>query len=398
MHLAATCCLLLAAACGGTNSSSPTAAAISDSAGVRIVSYSHDDLARAPERRLADDPVVDIGADDSARETQFLQVRSMVPLRGGGFIVADGGSAELRAYDSTGGFAGRIGRLGDGPGEFRRIGWAARGRGDSIFVYDPQLQRISVFGDGRMHRAIPVEDPRLRFPFARLLLRDGSVVVEPQAMYAPASQRGIHRDTLVLYRLGTTGRDDGVLLRIPGEDVFVLPAKGGVRTAPQLFGRRVVMAAGDSVLYAGGTDTYEIRGIALTGATRSILRVTSSAKSVTSSMIAARRDRELSRIDGQLWQSFFRQMYDSMEYPAFLPQVSALIVDDRQRLWVRDFPAHPDSAAQWSVFDPDGTIDWRIRIPAAFELHAVAGDRLFGVWRDSSDVEHVRVYSSKEHR
>lgn len=75
--------------------------------------------------------------------------------QGGGMLIAKNG--DILAIDdkddifrvfNARGPAGIIGRNGEGPGEFRNLrsaGWI----GDSLWTYDPQLQRFSIFGPDR---------------------------------------------------------------------------------------------------------------------------------------------------------------------------------------------------------------------------------------------------------
>lgn len=49
-------------------------------------------------------------------------------------------------FDLASGTTDTVGRLGDGPGEFRRIGVPIMGPGDSIHIPDRELQRITVVG------------------------------------------------------------------------------------------------------------------------------------------------------------------------------------------------------------------------------------------------------------
>jgi hypothetical protein len=63
----------------------------------------------------------------------------------------------ILVFHSDGRFARRIGAKGDGPGEFRRIATAAI-RGDSLFVLDMGLRRLSVLTlDGNYIRGVPVQ-------------------------------------------------------------------------------------------------------------------------------------------------------------------------------------------------------------------------------------------------
>jgi hypothetical protein len=367
---------------------------IRDSAGVRVVEYSDAALPLTPAWTIGTAPLVDVGGNEADSANQFFRIRSVAALPGGSFLVANASTSEIRIYDRTGRRVGSVGRHGAGPGEFDLLGWATVGAGDSIVAYDPQQQRVSVFGrEGGAPRTFSLDLPSLRFPFARQRLSDGSILVTSEDVFTPASAKGVHRELLVLQRVSSTGRSRGEFLRLPGDDKYVLPEKGGVRVTPLAFGRAVVLSAGDSTLYVGGTDEYNIRGFTLAGTTRLILRVSRKPRAVTADVIAAFSRRELSRIEGQHWRSFFTAMYDSMTYPATMPQFSALRVDDHERLWVRDYPLHPDSTPIWRVFDSTGAALGTVTMPASFDLHSIAGDRVFGVWRDGDDIEHVRVYA-----
>src|SRR5690606_10923803 len=88
------------------------------------------------------DPVVEIGRGESAG---FGNVAGAVRHANGGIIATDGQVLELRYFDASGRLVARAGRRGDGPGEFRSIRALLRCGGDSAFVYDPILLRVSVF-------------------------------------------------------------------------------------------------------------------------------------------------------------------------------------------------------------------------------------------------------------
>lgn len=63
----------------------------------------------------------------------------------GRLFVADDLSRSVKVFDSDGRFVQAVGRLGDGPGEFRSPWGVAVDQHDSLYVWDSVLGRISVF-------------------------------------------------------------------------------------------------------------------------------------------------------------------------------------------------------------------------------------------------------------
>ena len=91
------------------------------------------------------------GAGDSGHFAEYpFAVRR---LRSGGFVVSPGpfagrGDVLPRRFDRTGRFEATIGRIGDGPGEFRTpVAWGEIG-GDTLLVADRTLRRVSAIGPG----------------------------------------------------------------------------------------------------------------------------------------------------------------------------------------------------------------------------------------------------------
>jgi hypothetical protein len=87
---------------------------------------------------------------------------------------------EVRVFGADGKARFKFGRRGDGPGEFTgaaRIGW----KGDTIWVYDSRLSRISLFlPDGKFINTLPARTPFVRADGSTVrasgLLADGSLV------------------------------------------------------------------------------------------------------------------------------------------------------------------------------------------------------------------------------
>ena len=78
--------------------------------------------------------------------------------------------------------------------------------------------------------------------------------------------------------------------------------------------------------------------------------------------------------------------------PQTLPAFSALLVDDNNQLWAREFDLDAAAEQRWIVFGAEGA-SGTVRVPARFTLSAVHGGRVWGVFRDELDIESIRVYA-----
>ena len=91
---------------------------VRDSAGIRIVENTNPLWQPGQEWRLSPEPVVDIGGGET-EEQQLFRVAGALRLGNDRIAIADGGSMELRFYDSNGGHEKSVGGRGEGPGEFQ---------------------------------------------------------------------------------------------------------------------------------------------------------------------------------------------------------------------------------------------------------------------------------------
>jgi len=113
----------------------------------------------APTWSVNSQPVTAIGLVDGPADQELAGVSGARRLRDGRVVIANGKPLELRIYDAHGTLLRRIGRTGDGPGEFRgRLDLLPSG-GDSLLVYDQGTQRLSLFGlDGKLWHEWPASE------------------------------------------------------------------------------------------------------------------------------------------------------------------------------------------------------------------------------------------------
>jgi len=176
----------------------------------------------------------------SASDAELLpEYGRMLQLADGGFVVAQSGGTmgPLLRYDRTGKYVGTVGKLGDGPGEYRSVQSIVQARGDSVSLMGGRrITTISVAsGRGR-------SEPVTLQAFFHLVLTDGRMVVNSMAqgdakfaLLTPVSQ--------VSSRFG------------PVPPMVVLPRQNG-RTIGDPYATWVAMAPSPSGGFWAGTVYY----------------------------------------------------------------------------------------------------------------------------------------------
>ena len=135
-----------------TGNMAPLAPVVRDSAGVAIYEHPADAFARAPRFVMSKKPVTEIKGSDV--ESDLSRVWQPMVLADGRVVMFADGS--LLVFGPTGDLVERIGRTGEGPGEFR-AGNLYSGLGDTLLVEDGGNMRLSLLVPGKgVVRSLPI--------------------------------------------------------------------------------------------------------------------------------------------------------------------------------------------------------------------------------------------------
>jgi hypothetical protein len=116
----------------------------------------------APTGSVTATRVVTIGAPEGANALTGEPNDISRDSRGRFFVVSLQVPYEIRVFDSKGTFLRRFGRKGSGPGEYEFIWSLVHGPGDTLFVFDSSLERITVIApDGSVVHSAPLALPSL---------------------------------------------------------------------------------------------------------------------------------------------------------------------------------------------------------------------------------------------
>ena len=142
---------------------------------------------------------------------EFTQVRSLRELPDGRLLVSDRLEPALYVVDLKTGRLTRIGREGEGPGEYRMPSTLLPLPGDSTLMADESLSRFLILGpDLKVHRAISTQRPGMVYtPWPRATDRQGRLYFQVPAW--ASGPEGIDDDSVHVARLDLrTGKVDSL--------------------------------------------------------------------------------------------------------------------------------------------------------------------------------------------
>jgi hypothetical protein len=378
---------VLIAACSDT-SSYHGGPLVWDSAGIAIVDNRHSYPAWGGGGwTLTERPIVQIGAVDSDGPEELYGVTHSRLFPNGDILVVNSRTQEIRIFDEAGRYRTRIGRRGDGPGEFRSPWHAYPGPADSIIVVD-LYRSVSVFDDlGTYVRSFVPGGTRGEGQGAPVgQFENGSVLLK---RYQPSDPTwtGIVRNQVELVRVDL----DGHIVTSFGIFDEQTGRFGG---GPQhLFGARAAFAVGANSLYYAPGDQFELREIGQDGQTVRLIRLDVPRRPVTPAEKEAFVANALERAREEGREAAWERLFAGADAASHFPAHSDIQVASGGYLWVEDYqPMHVRLPRRWYVFDPEGTYMGHLTVPAQFRIHQITGDRVIGRWTDEYGVEFIRVY------
>jgi hypothetical protein len=345
-------------------------------------------------------------------EDPFSLVVGVRELGRGRVVVADGGDGEVALLDFSSGERSALGRQGAGPGEYRSPSAVFRGRADTVWVFDPAQQRMTVFlpddkagvpfrvemfdaatrtavmapfhadESGRIYAgALPVGagGPRMQIP-------DSVEVVRFDPRNAGA------RSVLAKVRFPTSGTPE---MRVEGTVIKYTMAFPGLVTADSW----AAFPDGRVAIVHGATYTVEF--IAPDGRRTMARPIAYDRIPVT----RADQDAEMAEARRQLAEQLKavqRSMPPNMTldlnmtapetWPETYPAISPLAVFAAPdgMLWVRRaMPARLDRE-HWDVISPAGALVARWRLPTRTRLVGVGAGAAYTIRLDEDDLQYVQ--------
>jgi hypothetical protein len=379
------------AACTGDAGGHTQDIILSDSAGVQIVTVRGLDIADLPAWTIDTEPIVEVGTTDApGHDLHWPRAASRLP--GGGIIIANMGSNEIREFDSGGSHVRSLGRKGEGPGEFQNLSWTGWLDGDTIVGYDPPNRRLTVFApDGSVVRTVTLPLPNTSsFPEITDILANGNVLAYPG--FDRVFVRGERRDTIayMIYRPDGSGPD--TLGRYAGPERFfhVMPQAALTMDVP--FGRDAYAAARGSHVVLGSSDAMALDLYDGHGALLRRIRILLPPLPVTSADAAAQRDAGLERVSEPI-RDGYREMQELAPRRETHPAFTALLLDDQGGIWLRLPVETRAPVTEWMILSTTGAPVGRLSVDAGLEIEEAGSDYVLIRSTDADGVESIRLHS-----
>lgn len=357
----------------------------------------HDASESLREFSLSSEPVLSIGSDQ-APETEFFRVAAAWRLASGRLVVVNRGSSELRVFDAAGRFLSAFGRSGEGPGEFRHIGWAAH-FGDTAIVYDGNLRRLSVIAleEGpRLAASLPVrvDDDRDVSVVGRFA--DGNWLVYSLArpnmslmgfQRVPAGLGVLEADAVGSVRWLTESPDLSVILHSPDADSKM------VSVATAAFPASLVFLASGRLVWLGDAAADTLMLLNADGTGRRIVKLPYAPDSLSREWLDTARSRELDAARDEASRALVASKYSASFLPKTLPAFQAFIPGPGGEIWIQRPAVSPTVAVTYTVFAPTGEARARLTSASGFRVTDAGIDYVVGVHRDADGVETIHQYA-----
>jgi hypothetical protein len=362
-----------------------------DSAGIRITSVSESSLAALPEWKVTG-PVLAIGDVNGREEYEFDRASRPFRLSDGSIVVVNDRTV-LRVYAADGTFLRTLSRTGSGPGEYRGIVGVARTAGDTLRVHDPTLRRLDVRGPhGEVVRSYP--DVRA----TALWSGTGRGMYHANDVPGIDSRPGVIQRRALIVRVSPTGQLQDTIAVLPG--VLANSRGGGNWVGVGLGSSTMFVAGAEHFAYAHG-ERLEVRWFDDSGVLRAISRIASERRRVTPAAIERWRQRQaetlaaLRAANPQVRSEPGGRPVSAGDdaYAEFLPQISRLRIDFRDRVWIGRVDRFGEPSLDWVVLSTGGAPIARVRTPARFVPNDIGEDYLLGIATDEDGVQFVQMYA-----
>jgi hypothetical protein len=349
----------------------------------------------------------------------FSVIRAVMALPDGRLVVSDPQENRVSLIDFPKGTSRLLGRVGEGPREFKRAGGLYRGRAGAVWVFDQELQRLlPVLPSGALQDVIPLPVGGIVGGFSAR----GPDNIFPDTLghtyYARrgsgAGREGFTAQTAVLLRYRPGVRPDSVtqLLRRVTKTIEARPSGLGSYQDVLFSPEDAWIAAPDGGIAVVRAAAYRVEWIPLAGATVSgpaishkQIPISQAEKELIASGVAGSRGRTTVSIamvppggpSGALSGApvpmpVGELLFAKFKTPVNLRENRWPRLDESGRVWVERSQPFGVKVSVFDVFDRSGKLVDRVELPAGSRLVGFDQHWIYAARLDGDDFEHLQRF------
>lgn len=352
---------------------------------------------------LAQVPVTRLSVPDRVSRVAFDNVSSVRTLPDGSLLVADAGARSLMRVRWDGETAAGVGRLGDGPREYRAVGHLVPLRGDSTLLTDSYSGRWLLLHDGTIVATVPETSPLIQTVTGGVIGVDSRGRIGGRSPLIVDSRDGSASDSaaILLVDRARVRVDTVATIRVRSTAGFTrLPPTGGrpamILAANPLATEEQAVLFEDGVLAIARLDPYRVDwrmadGRWLRGKALPIIR---------HPVDATERCRAVRRVLGAESDCGETQLSDwPPSLPPFLPRVRPVItpvtVPLRDgRLLIRRVQPHHARMDRYDIVDRAGALAGIIELPVGEVILEHVPTGLVALRTDEDGLQKVVLYTT----
>lgn len=312
-------------------------------------------------------------------------------LSDGRLAVLSRGSEEVLIFTESGALDMTIGREGSGPGEFVDPIELLILQGDSIVVWDWDLNRISLFdASGSLVRTI-APDPPVAVPTGGFgALGDGFVIASHQVMQFFEGP-DFTPQYLQLLAYDSRGELTDTVATLPFGSLAIVNPEANLMGSPTFEPEGMFASSGSAVYTSdGASPEVAIRG--LDGRVSRLVRWRSPDRAVFRSDIETYRESRLAGLEGGFLE-LIRDQLDRVPTADVFPTASAVALGSQGDLWVRRYVRPSAATAEWWRFDGNGAFRCALGMPLDWTVMEFGRSSVLVVAPDDLDVEFVERWT-----
>ncbi len=373
--------LALVAGCTEAQVSPPPQASVRDSAGVLISDIGDPYSYRAPVAELRETWV-------SAEDALLSRVVGGVLLGDGRAAVVDQGNTEILVFDRDGSVLRKVGRVGDGPGEYRRISSIHRFE-DELWIHDAGHARWTrLDADLNLIGTRPSGLESYIVDLKPLTIGPNGTVTAILGDMRRFGTDGVSRDTMPLMSFDSAGFPDTLGLWANQEWSYQR-SDAGVSRVPVGYGRTTVSASSERWFALGDNATDRVTVFGSEGRPVRSVRIDASQVTIGPSekeLYAAEREAAISDAASDLYRERLSDAPINDTYPAY----EAVAIAGDGSVWIGLTARVGDRSRRWLKVSAAGQIEFEFELPPKTEVLAMTNDAVLVKELDQFDVPVVR--------